>query len=408
MPDREGWVNGRSAGPVHQGGFCAFPHDLSDLVEIRSESLLEVTGSKSSADDSVNAAARRGDCWVSGGRYRPVLFAAALAQSLQRGAVDARADGHLCVRARPDGVVEPGRASVTARDEDLAPGGEPLTAPVVPGDEAVVLAGGPGVEPWTAETPRRYRVACASRSIRGSSTRCASTSGFAPSRCAPVAPGGGGSSSSSSPRTGARPIRSASRPWTLPGEVVSRVSVMARSAAETSEALIDRASAEAAHVTSADGGEDIVVEAGERAFTCSRTTARLTGVRCAGAAIASAGGPVVPSETAAELGPGGQPHLVEGTCGGGSTPSSGKPATSRGADRAAGGGDGAARPRAGARPRLWRGGSGAMSPSGRLAPPFEVARVRTRRAGVRPGRLGHGSQCNVTVDARLAPVARVL
>lgn len=35
-------VNGRSAGPVHQGGFTQFRHDVTDLVKFDGENVLEV------------------------------------------------------------------------------------------------------------------------------------------------------------------------------------------------------------------------------------------------------------------------------------------------------------------------------------------------------------------------------
>ena len=72
MTDAEVKINGQAAGPVHQGAFYVFRYDVSKFLKYGKENLLEVTVAKHSANESVNAAERRGDFWVFGGIFRPV------------------------------------------------------------------------------------------------------------------------------------------------------------------------------------------------------------------------------------------------------------------------------------------------------------------------------------------------
>ena len=92
MTDTEVFVNGKSAGPKHQGGFYRFQYEITDLVK-PGENLLEVTVSKVSSDASVEAAERQADYWVFGGIYRPVRLEAGPKQFIERVAVDASLNG---------------------------------------------------------------------------------------------------------------------------------------------------------------------------------------------------------------------------------------------------------------------------------------------------------------------------
>jgi hypothetical protein len=93
MTDTEVKINGRTAGPVHQGGFYRFKYDITGLVKFGSSNLLEVTVSKMSAQPSVNKAERNGDFWTLGGIYRPVYLEIVPETFIDRVAVDAKADG---------------------------------------------------------------------------------------------------------------------------------------------------------------------------------------------------------------------------------------------------------------------------------------------------------------------------
>jgi hypothetical protein len=92
MTDTEVFVNGKSAGPKHQGGFYRFQYEVTDLIK-PGENLLEVTVSKVSSDASVEAAERQADYWVFGGIYRPVRLEAVPRQFIEWVAIDAYLNG---------------------------------------------------------------------------------------------------------------------------------------------------------------------------------------------------------------------------------------------------------------------------------------------------------------------------
>lgn len=74
MTDAEVKINGVPAGQPHQGAFYAFKYDISKLLKYGEENIIEVKVSKHSANESVNAAERRGDFWIFGGIFRPVYL----------------------------------------------------------------------------------------------------------------------------------------------------------------------------------------------------------------------------------------------------------------------------------------------------------------------------------------------
>ncbi len=93
MTDTEVKINGRSAGPVHQGAFYRFSYDITGLIKPGKDNLLEVTVSKMSSDASVNSAERDADYWVFGGIFRPVYLRVSPVEHIDRIAVNAKADG---------------------------------------------------------------------------------------------------------------------------------------------------------------------------------------------------------------------------------------------------------------------------------------------------------------------------
>ena len=95
MTDADVKVNGQSAGPIHQGAFYAFKYGISSLLNYGSKNLLEVTVSKHSANESVNAAERKADYWIFGGVFRPVYLEALPQQHIERLAIDAKANGNF-------------------------------------------------------------------------------------------------------------------------------------------------------------------------------------------------------------------------------------------------------------------------------------------------------------------------
>lgn len=103
MTDAEVRINGKSAGPVHQGAFYAFRYDISGLLHYGRENLLEVTVAKHSANESVNKAERQADYWIFGGIFRPVWLEVLPATHIRHLAIDAHADGTFTVQAEVAG-----------------------------------------------------------------------------------------------------------------------------------------------------------------------------------------------------------------------------------------------------------------------------------------------------------------
>jgi beta-galactosidase/beta-glucuronidase len=93
MTDAEVKINGKLAGPVHQGAFYQFKYDISKLLNIGRENLLEVFVKKHSDNVTVSRAEREADFWIFGGIFRPVYLEVKPINNIQRVAVDARGDG---------------------------------------------------------------------------------------------------------------------------------------------------------------------------------------------------------------------------------------------------------------------------------------------------------------------------
>jgi len=159
MTDTSVRVNGRAAGPDHQGGFYEFSYDVTPLVHAGAGNVLEVTVSKQSANASVNRAERDGDFWVFGGIYRPVYLAAMPAQCIERLAIDARADGSIRTDVFLHGVAA--ETHVTAQVQTLTgePVGEAFSSEAAPGADRVTLRSRiANPRTWNAETPALYRL----------------------------------------------------------------------------------------------------------------------------------------------------------------------------------------------------------------------------------------------------------
>ncbi|WP_276481117.1 glycoside hydrolase family 2 TIM barrel-domain containing protein [Paraflavitalea pollutisoli] len=97
MTDTEVKINGKSAGPLHQGAFYRFSYDITSLLRYGSSNLLEVQVSKKSANLSVNRAERESDFWIFGGIFRPVYLEVAPPVHIDRVAIDADAKGNFNV-----------------------------------------------------------------------------------------------------------------------------------------------------------------------------------------------------------------------------------------------------------------------------------------------------------------------
>ncbi|MFC0107824.1 glycoside hydrolase family 2 TIM barrel-domain containing protein [Kibdelosporangium aridum] len=159
MTDTDVRVNGKSAGPTHQGGFYRFHYDVTALVQLGQPNLLEVTVSKESSDNSVNNAERRGDYWNFGGIFRPVTLEAHPAAHIDHVAVDARADGTFTAEVVLAGVTSARRVVGQIRRLDGSAVGSLFSA-AVPANATKATITTTTDQPllWTAETPNLHQV----------------------------------------------------------------------------------------------------------------------------------------------------------------------------------------------------------------------------------------------------------
>lgn len=155
MTDAEVMVNGKSAGPIHQGSFYAFRHDITRLVRYDRENLLEVKVSKHSANSSVNEAERKADFWIFGGIFRPVRLEALPVTHIRNVAIDAQADGRLRINFTSTGAYD----SVSLTLRSLRPGARDLHMNISrTQDQGKTSLETRLIDPklWTPETPERY------------------------------------------------------------------------------------------------------------------------------------------------------------------------------------------------------------------------------------------------------------
>ena len=105
MTDTKVMINGKQAGPIHQGGFYRFKYDITELIKPNAQNLLEVTVDKTSANTSVNDAERRNsDFWVFGGIFRPVYMEIVPETFIDRMAINAKADGSFQADVYPQNL----------------------------------------------------------------------------------------------------------------------------------------------------------------------------------------------------------------------------------------------------------------------------------------------------------------
>ncbi|WP_187262670.1 glycoside hydrolase family 2 protein [Pontibacter beigongshangensis] len=158
MTDTEVKINGKLAGPIHQGSFYRFKYNISDKLEIGKDNLLEVTVSKMSADHSVNNAERLADYWIFGGIFRPVYLEAQPKQHIDWTAIDAKADGSFSMNV----YLKNPQAKHEVLAEILDANGKVIATTrqgFAPTDTLVNLktqVANPLL--WTSETPNLYRV----------------------------------------------------------------------------------------------------------------------------------------------------------------------------------------------------------------------------------------------------------
>ncbi|MGY4539854.1 hypothetical protein ACVW0P_004295 [Mucilaginibacter sp. UYNi724] len=160
MTDTKVQINGKQAGPVHQGGFYRFKYDITDLLRSDGDNMLEVTVDKNSANSSVNDAERRNsDFWVFGGIFRPVYLEIVPETFIERVAVNAKADGSLQVDLYSQNLKAGETIEAQVQKLNGENVGSPFTAKAVLGAAHLELKSKVN-KPllWSAEFPNLYQV----------------------------------------------------------------------------------------------------------------------------------------------------------------------------------------------------------------------------------------------------------
>lgn len=160
MTDTEVKINGKLAGPIHQGSFYQFKYDISELLNWEGKNLLEVTVKKESENESVNRAERLSDYWVFGGIFRPVYLKAVPTQFIDRVAIDAKADGSFYMDVYTRGYGKAKTVTAQLQTLDGKPYGDVLTATVNKDSTGKAIIRGSFTNPalWNPEFPNLYQV----------------------------------------------------------------------------------------------------------------------------------------------------------------------------------------------------------------------------------------------------------
>ncbi len=157
MTDTEVTVNGKSAGPMHQGGFYEFRYDISSLLNYGEKNLLEVHVSKHSANNSVNAAERKADWWLFGGIYRPVWLEIMASENIAHVAVDAKMDGTLNAQLELQNITQKSSvtASLTADGSDKVIASHEFDINAKEENKTISMQF-PDIKPWSPESANLY------------------------------------------------------------------------------------------------------------------------------------------------------------------------------------------------------------------------------------------------------------
>ncbi|TCD28547.1 glycoside hydrolase family 2 [Pedobacter psychrodurus] len=159
MTEAEVKINGKSAGPIHQGGFYTFQYNITTLLNFEGENLLEVKVSKQSADKSVNNAERKADFWLFGGIFRPVYLKILPKAHVDRIAIDAKANGTFNLDAytanAPVGSVLKAQVQKLSGEKI----GLDISSRITDLDKATTIKGQfKDINLWNPESPNLYQV----------------------------------------------------------------------------------------------------------------------------------------------------------------------------------------------------------------------------------------------------------
>jgi len=157
MTDTEVKINGKLAGDIHQGAFYRFKYDITSLIKIGEENLLEVKVSKMSANASINKAERQCDFWVFGGIFRPVYLEAVPQNFIDRVAINAKANGEFKVDVFAPSITNANTVAVQLMQLDGKKIGEVFTGKVSSTNIKVSLTKKfANIKPWNPEQPSLY------------------------------------------------------------------------------------------------------------------------------------------------------------------------------------------------------------------------------------------------------------
>ncbi|HSJ69589.1 MAG TPA: glycoside hydrolase family 2 TIM barrel-domain containing protein, partial [Anditalea sp.] len=157
MTDTEVFVNGKSAGDIHQGAFYRFKYDISQLLDYGQENLLEVKVAKHSADATVNRAEREADFWIFGGIFRPVFLEILPVVHFERISIDAKADGVFKARLQLNQAYAGATAEIELYDMQGQQIGNTISTPKAGQDTIIHVEGKfDGITSWNPEHPNLY------------------------------------------------------------------------------------------------------------------------------------------------------------------------------------------------------------------------------------------------------------
>lgn len=159
MTDTQVKLNGKKAGPMHQGGFYQFSYDVSGLIKYGTQNLLEVEVKRFSENASINVAERTTDFWLFSGIFRPVWIEIKPKVNIERVAIDARHTGDFSVEVFSE--ARSGSYSVEAQILELNddPIGNAFQGNIEKGQQKVILkTHAKNIKPWSAEWPNLYKV----------------------------------------------------------------------------------------------------------------------------------------------------------------------------------------------------------------------------------------------------------
>jgi hypothetical protein len=156
MTDTEVKINGKSAGPIHQGAFYRFRYDISNLLNYEGDNLLEVTVSKVSSNVSVNKAEREADYWVFGGIFRPVFLEALPKTHIRYISINPTAEGELITDVFVEKTGNKDDISIQLFDVNGKEMHSVLGDYLKEGNKFSLTGNYENIKPWSTESPNLY------------------------------------------------------------------------------------------------------------------------------------------------------------------------------------------------------------------------------------------------------------